>query len=40
MIDQLNFSLLKARIEVFRGGKWRNDSSSNITLIGEFVWIG
>ena len=29
------------RIEVFGGGgKWQNNSSTNITQIREFVWIG
>ena len=28
------------QIEVFGGGKWQNNSSTNITQIREFVWIG
>ena len=34
------FERLEARVEVFRGGKWQNDSSPNITKNREFVWIG
>ena len=39
MKDQLNLKSLP-RIEVFGGGKWQNGSSSNVTQIREFVWIG
>ena len=41
MKDQLNFESSFRRIEVFRGGKWQNGGSSNVTQYREFCmdWV-